>query len=110
MKLLEHIDRINRLHALLKKKRTGTPEQLAQKLHVSVSRLYAVVEELKLMGAPITYSRQLQTYYYEYDFEMSVEWNFKPLLNDELKKINAGIAVNIFIPNYQNIFPTLFFV
>lgn len=56
MKLLEYIDRIKIIHKLIKESRTRTPENLAQRL----SRLYVVSDELKLMGAPIEYSLQLQ--------------------------------------------------
>lgn len=43
MKLLEYIDRIQIIHKLIKESRTGTPENLAQRLSISTSRLYVVL-------------------------------------------------------------------
>ena len=53
MKLLEQIERINRLHELIKHRRTGTPSQLAQRLNLSTSMVYKLIDELKLREAPI---------------------------------------------------------
>ena len=90
MKLFQQIDRINALHKLIAQSRTGTPEQLAKKLHISCSRLYCILDELKLMGAPINYSRHLNTYFYEYHFEIGIEVNFKPLKSSELSVLSGG--------------------
>ena len=46
---------------------TGTPEELAQKLHVSKRQLYNLVDEFRAMGASIKYSRESKTYYYTND-------------------------------------------
>lgn len=83
MKLFEYIDRINLLDKLIREKRTGTPEALAARLSLSVSRLYVVLDELRLMGAPIEYSRQIQTYFYKQPFEISIKADFTLLNNKE---------------------------
>lgn len=90
MKLLEYIDRIKIIHKLIKESRTGVPEDLAKRLSISTSRLYVVLDELKLMGAPIAYSRQLQTYYYTKVFEVNIKVDFIVLSSEELSGINAG--------------------
>lgn len=90
MKLLEYIDRIKIIHKLIRESRTGTPENLARRLSISTSRLYVVLDELKLMGAPIEYSRQLQSYYYTQAFDVNIKADFKILKPHELVDINAG--------------------
>jgi predicted DNA-binding transcriptional regulator YafY len=84
MKLLEQIERINRLHELIKHRRTGTPSQLAQRLNLSTSMVYKVIDELKLREAPIVYSRQMGTYYYSHSFQMKISIDFKTLTEEEM--------------------------
>ncbi len=82
MKLFEQIERINRLHELIKYRRTGTPGELAKRLKISTSMMYKVMEELRLRDAPIEYSKQLQTYYYSQPYLMNINLDFR-LLQDE---------------------------
>lgn len=79
MKLFMYIDRVNRLHELIKRKSTGKPETLAKKLNLSVSRVYQIIEELKLMEVPIAYSRTIQSYYYTNDYEVLIDVQLRPL-------------------------------
>ncbi|MFD2288966.1 helix-turn-helix domain-containing protein [Pedobacter petrophilus] len=101
MKLLEYIDRIRIIHKLIKESHTGVPENFAKRLSISTSRLYVVLDELKLMGAPIEYSRQLQTYYYTQAFEVNIRADFTILKTQESISINAGFFV-------QQNYPLLF--
>ena len=98
MKLFEYIDRINLLHKLIKEKRTGNPETLAKRLKISSSRLYVILEELKLKGAPIGYSREMQSYFYCTEFDIEIKASFKLLDGQELQNINAGITFNNYTP------------
>jgi len=82
MKLLEQVERINRLHEMIKYRRTGTPQQLAKRLNLSTSMIYKLMEELKLQDVPIEYSRQLETYYYSSLYMMNISLDFR-FLNDE---------------------------
>ena len=90
MKLLfEYIARIEKIHELIKNKKTGTPNEFARSLHRTTSRLYTIIEELKSQGAPILYSRTLQTYYYSKRFEIDITCSFRELSDNE-KTINNG--------------------
>lgn len=84
MKLLEQIERINRLHEMIKYRRTGTPQQLARRLNLSTSMVYKLMDELKLREVPIEYSRQLGTYYYSRSFQMKISIDFKTIAEEEL--------------------------
>lgn len=76
MKLLEQMARINRLHELIKHRRTGTPRQLAVRLRISEARLYQIIDELKAHNAPIMYCRQRRCYYYAHAFEIQFSARF----------------------------------
>ncbi len=104
MKLLEYIERINLMHKLIKEQRTGNPSKFAKKLGISTARLYQLIEELKIMQAPICYSKKDTTYYYSYNYEISAHLKFRPLNNDEMGEISAG---HQFKHSRLNIFPKL---
>ena len=84
MKLIDHIERINRLHERIKHRRTGTPVELARRLRLSQSMVFKVMEELKSKGVPIEYSRQLKTYYYSRKYLMNIKIDFRILNEDEI--------------------------
>lgn len=86
MKLLEQIERINRLHELIKYRRAGTPQELADRLEISTSMLYKIIEELRLKGAPVVYSRQLRTYYYSKPYLMKIRLDFRLLQDEEINE------------------------
>lgn len=102
MKIFEYIDRVNLLDKLIAAKRTGTPEELAKRINLSKSRLLRVIEDLKLMGAPITYSRQSKTYYYTTNYKMHIILEFTTLGESDMKEINGGSIV--FNSNLLNAF------
>lgn len=94
MKLLEQIDRINRLHEMIKYRRTGTPKELAHRLNLSTSMIYKLMDELRLREAPIQYSRQLGTYYYSKSFQMKITIDFKVLSEEDNYRFMGGSSQN----------------
>jgi predicted DNA-binding transcriptional regulator YafY len=76
MNLQEQINLLRRVDQLIRLKATGTPKGLAQRLGMSESTLYRVIDEMKCMDFPIAYDKQQQSYYYEkevrFSFEVSV--------------------------------------
>jgi len=99
MLVFKYIDRINLLDKLIGQRRTGTPAELAERLGISTSRLYAVLDELKDQGAPIAYSRKLRTYYYEHAFSISISVKMENLEDSEIRRISAGQGFfSIFLP------------
>ena len=62
MKSLLH--RLIRLDYLIHLKSTGTPANCANKIGISERSLYDYLKMLKQMGAPIKFSRNRGTYYY----------------------------------------------
>ena len=90
MKFIDHIERINRLHELIKHRRTGTPVELARRLDLSQSMVFMVMEELKNKGVPIEYSRQLKTYYYSRKYLMNINIDFRIVNEDEIEGFRGG--------------------
>ena len=56
--------RLQRIDLLIAQRATGSPNQFAKKIQISVSMLYLYLSALKDLGAPILYDRTRKTYYY----------------------------------------------
>ncbi len=82
MNVFEKIEKINSLHHLIKNECTGNPLELANRLGVSRSTLYNIIEELKLIEAPISYSRRRETFFYAKDFDLDINWSASLLDKD----------------------------
>jgi len=57
--------RLVRIDYLIRIKGTGTPSQLASRLEVGERTIYEYINIMKALGAPIQYSRQRRSYYYD---------------------------------------------
>ena len=93
MQLFKQIERLNLLDKLISQKRTGKPESLARRLDLSVSRLARIIEYLRDAGAPIQYDRALQTYFYEFEYQIFIQVNMKPLTDGDARLYEAGSFV-----------------
>ena len=74
MSMLKQLERLRRMHTLIKFHRTGTPEEFAQRLGISCSLLYRLLSELKSMGAPIHFCQHRQSYAYYESVEFRLEF------------------------------------
>lgn len=61
---LVNVDRLERMHDLICRKATGTPDDFAEKLGISKSMLMLNLAQLKEKGGPIKYDSLNRTYYY----------------------------------------------
>ncbi len=91
MKVLQYIERIEMIHKLVEQECTGTPEEFARRLGISRTRLYEIMDDLKLEGAPIAYSRSTRTFYYEEPFHIEISFELRPLGHEETGSIGGGI-------------------
>jgi predicted DNA-binding transcriptional regulator YafY len=60
-----YLNLLLRLDQFIRQKGTGSPPEFAQKMGVSERSLYEYLKVLKELGAPIRFSRQDRSYYYE---------------------------------------------
>ena len=96
MTFMEQIEALERLHELIKRKATGTPEQLSERFGVSIGTINNFIKTLRNKNLPIVYCRDRQTYYYEYEIEFVV---FQIKTKEDLRKIQGGeINIHFFSP------------
>jgi hypothetical protein len=69
MSIIKYLNRIKRIDKLIRMKATGSPLELSLKLGISQSVLFDTLSDMKKLGAPIAYSKDNGTYYYQYDVE-----------------------------------------
>lgn len=68
LSVIGYIERINRVYRLVRIEKTGSRGELAAKLRVSERTVNNYLEELRLMGAEIKFSRRCNTYYFANKF------------------------------------------
>ena len=90
MLIFETIDRLNRMHQLIKREGTGTPDEFAERFNIKRRQLYNILDEFKDYGAEIKYNRVKNSFYYENEFEVSVKISQTPLSENERISIYAG--------------------
>lgn len=101
MKNLKQLDRLRRIHHLIKLQNTGTPNELAKKLRISIRLLYLLLEYLKDLDAPLVFNRQSKTYYYTHDFELKIQVSVQVMSHDKLVQIYAGSTLANYITSLQ---------
>lgn len=90
MNNIKNLERLQQMHALIRKETTGTPRELARRLHISERLVYHLIEQLKDYDACIRYDRSRKTYYYFDDFELHVNISVSIISNNETTQILGG--------------------
>ena len=88
MLLFETIDRMNRIHSLIKREATGPADEFADRFNLKKRQLYYLLDEFKDYGADIRFSRIRNTYYYHNNFEIKVVISTKPLSEEETLSVH----------------------
>ena len=63
------------IHESIKKRKSGTYQDLADKLKMSKSNVFRIIETLRGFGAEIEFDRTLNSYYYKnlFDIEFMIK-------------------------------------
>ena len=90
MLLFETTDRLSRMHQMIKREATGSPDEFAGKFNIKRRQLYNILEEFKDYGAEIKYSRIKNSFYYENEFDVFVNISITPLSGSDNLGVVAG--------------------
>ncbi len=88
MSVIKYIDRLERIHKLIRRGGTGTPKELAGRLDIAESTLYQYVHALRELGAPITYDTYRQSYVYYQPCTLSLKYE---LTTSELRSSKHSV-------------------
>lgn len=92
MKIFELIDRLQLINKLVEERRTGTPEELAERLGIKRRTLYELLDELKSHNVPISYSRVSKTFFYTHAVDFQLNCKIRLLDEKEMAEKNGGFS------------------
>ena len=95
MNTIKQLERLRKIHEFIKVAHTGTPKEFANRLQLSESQLYNILEDLKIKGFPISYSKSLKSYVYDDDCELEIIYSVKLITSEERIKISGGYLKKI---------------
>lgn len=105
MNSFELFDKLITLNSLICRGYTGTPDKLAQRLSISRSTLYRIIDELNIRGIEIKYCRTRCSFYYSNDVIMDLRFDMQNLseINNqtELRNISGGMKNISFYPVFE---------
>jgi len=71
--LQKYTERLRLADRLIRMEATGAPRLFAQKLGISESYLYGVLDEMKDMGLPLMYNKSRLTYFYTRPVKLRID-------------------------------------
>jgi len=90
MKAIEQLQRLQRIHDLIKAERTGNPDEFAKSVHISRRQLYEYIQFIKDLGVDVKYSKGRNTFYLYNGHELNINCSIKLVTKYEATKINGG--------------------
>lgn len=97
MLIIEDIQQLRKIHLMIQKRRTGTPDEFASVLCVSRRKMYYLIDVLRSFGAEIVYSRTNHTFYYKKGFELEISLKVKKRKCEDWQDISGG---HVSLPHY----------
>jgi len=85
MTLLQKLQQIERVDALIRRKSTGTPASLASLLGVSERYVYKLIKLMKDMGAPVYFCHQRNSYCYKEEVIFSIGFLPKETFSNQIR-------------------------
>ena len=74
MKLIQHIERLEKIEKLIQHSQTGTPDECAGKIGISRRQLYNYLEEMRSYGVEIRYSRKHQSFRFKNNKRLKIHF------------------------------------
>ncbi len=71
----QYLSLLLQLDQFIRTKGTGAPPEFARKMGISERSLYEYLKVLKELGAPIRFSRQDHSYYYEIEGQFQIAFH-----------------------------------
>lgn len=94
MKFAEQIERLQYLDKLIRKKSTGPPHELAEKLGIRRSQLYNLISYLDDIGMGVKFSRKRNTFYYRRsDQDLEIQFSIKIISDKKSYTIYGGFSL-----------------
>lgn len=86
-----NIERLFTMHKRIASETTGSPEDFAGEFSIKRRQLQYLIEELRLSGAEIEYSRKRKTYFYVAPFDFFEKLDYTGIV----KKMNKQFMIEL---------------
>jgi len=90
MKNIKQLERLQQLHQRIKNQNTGTPTEMSKAMKISERSFHNLIDELKILGAEISYNRTGKTYYYCNDFKVEITISLKVIQGEKARNLYGG--------------------
>ena len=91
MRRLVDLVKLSRLDKLIRRRATGSPAELAERLDLSRSSLFEIIAFLKEeMRAPIVYDRSRPSYMYSYEPRFYLGFEHERIKSSEMLTVSGG--------------------
>lgn len=87
MNSIKNLERLQRLHLLIEQEATGSPKELASRMHISERLVYNLIEQLRDYEADVCFDRKRKTYYYSDNFHLEVNISVSVVSNNQTTRI-----------------------
>lgn len=92
MEIIHELKRIQKIHELILSGKTGTPDELARYLNISRRQLYYTLDELRNLGAEISFNRNQKTFCYINGFQLNLSLEISYLNGEDERDITGGFC------------------
>jgi predicted DNA-binding transcriptional regulator YafY len=90
MNPMKYFELLERMDQMLRMENTGDAKEFSLRLGISRRQLYYYIDELKVLGLPIAYSRRSKTFYYEKQCMLKIDISVKELGFTDLYSQSGG--------------------
>ncbi len=87
MKTIKNLERLQQLHSLIENEVSGSPRNIANRMHISERLVYHLIGQLRDYKAAICYDRGRETYYYLNEFHLRIDIAISVSSNNEITRI-----------------------
>lgn len=74
MSCLKHIERLRMINNMIRRRNTGSATEMGFRLGISERSVYYYLKDLKLLGAPVCWSATDNSYTYEIEGNLRIEF------------------------------------
>jgi hypothetical protein len=90
MSILRYIQRIQHIDDLIRRRATGRPENFAEKVGLRRSALMNYLRELRKLGAPISYCKQRESYFYQEEKQLFIGYTDFEIPKSQQRTLTGG--------------------
>lgn len=91
MEFIRQIERLQLLNKLVREKRTGSPQEFAERLGVSRAKLYLMLDELKDEGVEIRFCKKIKSFCFKKG-KIILNFSYEILPDEELQNLDGGLC------------------